>query len=82
MNAVQFLRLVERLESIPPIVRRTVEAMSEGRTGDAESISGGKGSPDWWAADFVLVQLAEHGVMLPARKTAAAPPRAMSLFAD
>lgn len=83
MTAAQFMRLADRLESLPPDVKRIAAAMAENRPDDAAAIAGGKGSPDWWTAEFFLTSLAEHGVTLPpARKSAAAAPRAPALFAD
>lgn len=80
LSAVQFFRLADRLESLPPIVRRVAESIAAGDSAAAESIAGGKGSPDWWAAEFFLTSLAEHGINTAPRK--AAPPRAPALFAD
>ena len=81
MNAVQFLRLADRLASLPEPVRRIVAAMAEGRAADAAAAADGKGSPDWWAAEFFLTQLSDHGVSLPSTRKAE-PARALALFAD
>lgn len=81
MNASQFLRLADRLNSVPADARRTIEALAAGDSAAAESAAGGKGSPTWWAAEFFIAQLRDHGIE-PARPQRNAPPRTASLFAD
>lgn len=82
LSAVQFVRLAERYQNLPPAVRAAAAALAEGDSAAAESAAGGKGAPDWWAAEFFLTQLAEHGIALPSRKAAAPAPRPLALFAD
>jgi hypothetical protein len=81
MNAVQFLRLAEQLSTLPPDIRRVVEALAVGDHKAAATAAGGKGSDAWWAAEFFLAGLAAHGIE-PQRVSRSAPPRTASLFAD
>ena len=81
MNAPQFLRLADRLQSLPAEVRATVEQLAAGDSRGAEKAAGGKGSETWWAAEFFLAQLRDHGIDT-ARPSARPAPRTASLFAD
>lgn len=81
MNAPQFLRLADRLQSLPPAVRSTVEALATGDVAAGERVAGGKGSEVWWGAEFFLSQLKDHGIEV-SRAPRSLAPRTASLFAD
>ena len=68
MNAVQFLRLADRLANLPPVVREVVEHLASGRLESAAAAADGRGSPDWWSAEFFLSQLSDHGISPAAGK--------------
>ena len=79
LSAVQFLRLADRLQSLPEDVRRTLEHLARGDAAAAAAAAGGKGSDCWWAAEFALDQLRAHGIE-PARPPRNPAPRTASLF--
>lgn len=84
MTAAQFCRLAAELADKPASVRRAVEAMAAGDLATAADHVGGRFSPDWWAAEFFVKRLADHGATDTPRFTAAEPRRRaqQSLFAD
>lgn len=82
MTATTFFRMADRLATLPPTVRAIAELLATGDAAAAERAAGERGSPEWWAAEFFLAQLADHGAAAaPARRGAAAP-RTAALFAD
>ena len=81
MNATQFLRLAEQLSTLPPDVRKTVEALAIGDQKSAAAAAGGKGSDTWWSAEFFMSSLSSHGIEV-SRAPRALAPRTASLFAD
>lgn len=85
MTVNQFSRLAAELAGKPADVRRVFEKMAAGDLAGAAEHAGGRGSDTWWAAEFFVIRLAEHGATEPPRFKAAEPvatPRTMSLFAD
>ena len=81
MTAPQFLRLADQLSTLPPDVRRVVEALAIGDQKAAAAAAGGKGSDCWWSAEFFMSSLSSHGVEV-SRAPRALAPRTASLFAD
>ena len=85
MTINQFSRLAAELAAKPADVRRTFEHMAAGDLAAAADVAGGRGSDTWWAAEFFVIRLTEHGATEPPRFAAAEPvrrPATMSLFAD
>jgi hypothetical protein len=85
LTIAQFCRLSAELADKPAAVRRTVELLAAGDVAAAADAAGGRFSDDWWAAEFFVKRLADHGATDAPRFTAADPvrrPRTASLFAD
>jgi hypothetical protein len=85
MTINQFSRLAAELAAKPSAVRRVFEKMAAGDLAGAADHAGGRGSDTWWAAEFFVLRLTEHGATEPPRFAAAEPvrrPATMSLFAD
>lgn len=81
LSAVGFLRFADRLESLSPDVRRTIEALAAGDVPAALAAAGERGSPTWWAAERFMLALADAGVALEPPRRAPAP-RTVPMFAD
>ena len=81
MNATQFLRLADQLSTLPPDVRKTVEALAIGDQKAAAAAAGGKGSDCWWRAEFFMSSLSSHGVEV-SRAPRALAPRAAALVGE
>ncbi len=75
MTINQFIRLSAELADKPAPVRRAVEHMAAGDMAAAAAAVGGRGSPDWWTAEFFVLRLTEHGATESPRFTAAEPKR-------
>ena len=85
MTINQFCRLAAELSAKPEQVRRTVEHMGAGDLAAAADAAGGRGSETWWAAEFFILRLSDHGATEPPRFKAAEPrrrPQTAALFAD
>lgn len=85
MTINQFCRLAAELSAQPEQVRRTIEHMAGNDLAAAADSAGGRGSEIWWAAEFFVLRLADHGATEPPRFQAAEPkrkPRTAALFAD
>lgn len=85
MTVNQFAKLAAELAGKPADVRRTFEFMAAGDLAAAATAAGGRGSDTWWAAEFFVLRLAEHGATEPPRFKAAEPkprPRTVPMFAD
>lgn len=84
MTANQFCRLAAELAATPADVRRTIEALAAGDVAAAADHAGGRYSDAWWAAEFFVRRLADHGATDTPRFTPAEPRRRaqQSLFAD
>lgn len=84
MTASQFCRLAAELAEKPSGIRRAVESMVAGDLATAADHAGGRYSPEWWAAEFFVKRLADHGATDVPRFTPAEPRRRaqQSLFAD
>lgn len=80
MTITQFFRLADMLENQPANVRRVAEAMANGDKQAAANLAGGQFSPDWWAAESIVVRLADHGLEMPKPTRATSQPATM--FAD
>jgi hypothetical protein len=81
----QFIRLAAELADKPPEVRRTIEHMGAGDLAAAADTAGGRGSVTWWAAEFFVLRLADHGATEAPRFKAGEPrrkPQTAALFAD
>lgn len=84
MTANQFCRLAAELADHPEPVRRTVAALAAGDVAAAADHAGGRFTDTWWAAEFFVRRLADHGATETPRFTPAEPVRRAqaSLFAD
>lgn len=85
MTINQFIRLAAELADKPEQVRRTIEHMGAGDLASAADTAGGRGSETWWAAEFFVLRLAEHGATEAPRFKATEPrrkPQTAALFAD
>ena len=85
MTLNQFCRLSNELKAMPPATRAIVETMAAGDLGRAAELAGGRGSDSWWAAEFFIKKLADHGATEPPKFTSklpAARPRTVPMFAD
>lgn len=85
MTIGQFARLANEFAAQPAAVRATVEALAAGDVAAAADHAGGRFSDTWWAAEFFVRRLADHGATDAPKFTPAEPvrrPATMSLFAD
>jgi hypothetical protein len=85
MTLNQFCRLSNELQEMPAAARAIVETMAAGDLGRAAELAGGRGSDAWWAAEFFVKKLADHGATEPPKFTSKLPaprPRTVSMFAD
>ena len=85
MTINQFCRLAAELAEKPANVRRTIGHMASGDLASAADTAGGRGSETWWAAEFFILRLSDHGATEAPRFKAAEPqrkPRTAALFAD
>ena len=85
MTINQFIRLSAELADKPADVRRTIEHMGASDLASAADAAGGRGSEIWWAAEFFILRLADHGATEAPRFTAAEPrrkPQTAGLFAS
>jgi hypothetical protein len=84
MTLNQFARLAAELAAQPADVRRTFEHLAAGDVAAAADAAGGRFSDAWWAAEFFVRRVADHGATDAPRFTAAEPVRRpqRNLFAD
>lgn len=85
MTIGQFARLANEFSAQPAAVRATVEALAAGDVAAAADHAGGRFSDVWWAAEFFVRRLTDHGATEAPKFTPAEPvrrPRTASLFAD
>lgn len=84
MTATQFCRLAAELADKPEAVRLAVAAMAAGDLAAAADHTGGRFSDEWWAAEFFVRRLADHGAADAPKFTPAEPVRRAQrdLFAD
>lgn len=85
MTINQFCRLAAELADKPANVRRTIERMAVNDLASAADAAGGRGSETWWAAEFFVLRLADHGATEAPRFKAAEPkrkPQTAALFTD
>ncbi len=85
MTLNQFCRLSAELAAMSADARRVVETMAAGDLGRAADLAGGRGSDAWWAAEFFVKKLSDHGATEPPKftnKLPAARPRTVPMFAD
>lgn len=80
MTITQFFRLADMLENQTANVRRVAEAMAVGDKLTATTLAGGRFTDDWWAAESIVVRLADHGLELPKPTRATSQPA--NMFAD
>lgn len=84
MTANQFCRLAAELAAQPSAVRRVVEKLAAGDLAGAADHAGGRFTDTWWAAEFFVRRLADHGAADAPKFTPAEPVRRAQrdLFAD
>jgi hypothetical protein len=85
MTCRQFTRLAAEYSAMPADVRRTVDELAAGDVAAAADAAGGRFTDAWWAAEFFVRRLSDHGAADAPKFTPAAPvrqPRTLSLFAD
>lgn len=85
MTCKQFTRLANEYHGLAADVRQAVDALAAGDVAAAADHAGGRFSDAWWAAEFFVRRLAEHGAGDAPRFTPAEPvrqARTLSLFAD
>lgn len=73
MTIAQFARLSAELSAAAPAVRRAFEHMATGDMAAAATAAGGRYSDAWWAAEFFVRRVADHGATEAPRFTPAAP---------
>jgi hypothetical protein len=74
MTITQFFRLADMLDNQPANVRRVAEAMAAGDKQTAANLAGGRFTDDWWAAEAIVVRLADHGLEMPKPTRTASQP--------
>jgi hypothetical protein len=74
MTIAQFFRLADMIHNQPAKVLRIAESMAAGDKQTATTLAGGRFTDEWWAAEAIVVRLADHGLEMPkATRTAAQP---------
>lgn len=75
MTVRQFARLANEYAAQPPAVRAAVESLAAGDVAAAADHAGGRYSDAWWAAEFFVRRLTDHGATEAPRFTPAEPVR-------
>lgn len=74
MTITQFFRLADMIHNQPANVLRVAEAMAAGDKQTATTLAGGRFTDDWWAAESIVVRLADHGLEMPKPTRSATQP--------
>lgn len=84
MTLGQFARLANEYAGQAEPVRRTIQSLAAGDLAAAADHAGGRFSDTWWAAEFFVRRLTDHGCTDAPRFTPAEPVRRAqrALFAD